>query len=1637
MNLPVSKPTMPNNHTRDVLVFAGQGSKQHLVDGAASDDTPRELLDRDPELGPIFSSFLDRACNALRDEYASYKADGTAGQQDDDEEAAVKEAFEQRLGDTILLPPPRLQSHPVFETIALYTRHILHLILYQSQNKAPAHEHHVHETTGVCTGMLPAILAAAFSSYASEAFVAAAVEAARLVFWIGVRSAEMYTEKAKSSEEASDKTCVLCVFGVSEERMGELLTAYAAEGKGYVDDNEAVWISAVFSDTALSISGRGVDLQNIQAFLRVRGVSVECRWAHIHAVYHRDSLQSQVAVSTILSDVERRKITFPGWASLHGAVLSCANGEHMSPSSNSVNPSNGPISDGPAPLSTLPQTRTLTPTTSLLQQALQNIFTDQVDWKTTSANLRDSIAARLQGDSSAAYRILGVGPGSRFLLDPLLQASSRSPLPGLTVVEDTAVYAAPAPDDIAVVGLSVNVPGAKGQEAFWQLLEEGLSTVTEIPSTRFPLPQHSEESKSRVHQARHGNFLTDPFEFDPAYFNLSPREAKSMDPQQRLALLSALEALEDAGYAPDSTPSFQRDLVGVYMGVATGDYVDNLRDDVDVYYSPGTLRAFISGRISYAFKLGGPSLVIDTACSSSLVAVSHACAALRAGDCRTALAGGVNAITSPDMYRGLSRAHFLSPTGQCKPFDTTADGYCRAEGVATVVLKRLSDAVAEGDRVYGVIRGTGVNQCGEAKSITHPHAEAQAALMRSVLRSARVGPRGIGVVEAHGTGTQAGDAVEMASIGAVFCPSTPGSGQQMQQPALYVSSLKGNIGHLEAASGVAGLVKLLLMMSTKRIPPQASFSKLNPRLPTSSSGRQVTIPTRITEWETRRTAPRRALLNSFGASGSNAALVLEEFIHPHPQRPSREKDEVKDTRSHHVLNISAKTSRALETAKQNLLSYLTEHPNVTLRDLCYTANARRQEYPDHRLSIVVSDRKEIIDQLQQLSQPSLEGKRSGQAGKTKTVFVFSGQGGVRPGMGAALLTTVPLFKKVVDECDEALAVQGFPTVAGFLAGSESQSGSDTAKEGDREQVIVAQCACFVLEYALAVVWKHWGVSPDVVIGHSIGEYAAFAFAGMLSMQGALLLLARRARLMTKNCTPNATGMVACRLPREDITQLLAEYTQTDLEGITVSCFNSPRDAVLAGPLTSLSNLVQLCKDRGIWHKMLDVPYGFHSPAMDPILDGLVELTTSSSAILRQPSSGILVGSSLLGRLFGASETVNADYFVRHAREPVDFCGVVEDAMQVLSENYPVFMEIGPSPSTESMFKQIIPSQNYSFAGSLSPTRPAWQTLSTALRDLFIHGYRIRWRQVYDGSQAKFIPGMPGHPLNLSPYLVPYKPQSSEGNARISGEESKKEELPRYAFLSTVSVAEGDPSMLRSSTVISQIREFIEAHQVGQVPLCPASVYLEVAAEALARQAALNENDITANLFVLEHIKFDHPLIGTADDSGPAIQTSLAVHSVDGHHTYTCSSASGKVLSAGGIRSLQAASQTASDILARTQGRVARLRRSLDKTEPGSLTTETETFSRKTIYHLLFPRVVQYGERLMTLRQFTTSTSQFEGYGVFDLPVHTTSTRDGQFVTNPALADTLLHAPGFMANTVVGPDTACICVAVDQVSASRN
>lgn len=415
------------------------------------------------------------------------------------------------------------------------------------------------------------------------------------------------------------------------------------------------------------------------------------------------------------------------------------------------------------------------------------------------------------------------------------------------------------------------------------------------------------------------------------------------------------------------------------------------------------------------------------------------------------------------MYLGLSRAHFLSPTGQCKPWDASADGYCRAEGCGLFVLKRFSDAVAEGDRIHGVIRGIEVNQCGTAKSITHPDAETQARLFKQLFNKTKIDPSTISVVEAHGTGTQAGDFAEVSSLQAAF-----GSSRSPTNP-LFLSSIKGNMGHCEAASGAAGLTKLLLMMQRKQIPPQASFKTLNPRLATIEQ-HNIVVPTTARPWQALGHSPRRALLNNFGAAGSNAALIVEEY-----QAQSYRSSST--ARSCHVLNISAKTSDALERLREAYCEYISRSTaKNNLTNLCWSANARRREYDMYRISVTGSSADELLRKLQQAECPS---RWSPPPHGSANVFVFSGQGAVYPGMGAELLSTAPVFAEQVLLCNSILSDAGFPSVETLIGDDDERFG----KLDEKEQVVVAQCACFVLEYSLAKLWMSWGVQPDMLIGH--------------------------------------------------------------------------------------------------------------------------------------------------------------------------------------------------------------------------------------------------------------------------------------------------------------------------------------------------------------------------------------------------------------------------------------------------------------------------------------------------------------------------------------------------------------------------
>ncbi|KAF2280129.1 ketoacyl-synt-domain-containing protein [Westerdykella ornata] len=1495
--------------SRDIILFAGQGS-----------DLSFDKVDI-LSVSAIATSFLEACHNALQSDLKSLTA-----------------AEKRAAGDLLdCFPSPnslldtRLQKNPVVQGLSLYTHQILEYIAYWSEHTEEPPT--ISETVGFCSGILPAVAISVCPSPESPDFIEVAVDGFRFAFWIGLRDA-LFCRKVVGDKWRSFPWS-LTIHGLSRPELEKLLLEYSQTTSAEL----APRIAAILSEKVISVSGEGEALREFKAECLPEGT--RSRFANIHGFYHGGEALHEV-LEDVKRDVDGQGIRISSWKSLKLPVRSALNGEYFKPNTSSA---------------------------TLLEAVLKHILVDQVDWSTTSDAILSTLVHQLHQDQSLQYKIIPVGPNTK----PLLRAiKSGREHPRLRIASPTSKpIDGPSADDIAIVGMSVNYPSGQGPEQLWDTLERGLNSVQEIPSSRFQISDYYDPSESkhpRKMKARHGNFLENPFEFDNNFFQISPREAKSMDPQQRLLLHAALEALQDAGYAPDSTPSFQRESTGVYIGVATLDYVDNMRNDIDVYYSPGTLRAFLSGRISYAFQLKGPSVVSDTACSSSTVALYQACRALQSGDCSSALVGGVNVISSPDMYLGLSRAHFLSPTGQCKPWDASADGYCRAEGCAMFVLKKLRDAVAEGDRIYGVIRGIQVNQCGTAKSITHPDSSTQAKLFKSLISRANINPDSISVVEAHGTGTQAGDYAEVNSLQSVF-------GKRDSHKPLVVSSIKGNIGHAEAASGAAGLAKILLMMQKKQIPPQAAYKTLNPRLSTIAE-HNIIVPTQTMKWRTPAGAPRRAMLNNFGAAGSNAAVLIEEYIQPPKQKLPAP--------SHHVFNLSAKTVNALERLRDSYCAYIEENSEKSsLSSICYTANARRQEFDAFRLSVTGQSPADLIQKLRQSKPPA-----RGQTRDKLTVFVFSGQGSVYQGMGAELLATAPIFRDNVHRCNAILADLGFSGVNAFIGDDKNAFEALAPKE----RAILCQCACFVVEYSLAQLWLAWGVKPDILIGHSLGEYAALATSGVLKLHDALLLVARRALLMAELCQEGRTGMAAVCMPSAKVEELLS--SSTSMTGLQIACYNSVEDCVVAGPLSSLDALVHACKSSGHKAKRLDVPFGFHSPALDPILEPYAELAST----IKTSAGTIPIASSYLGTLLSPHD-VDAEYFVGHARQPVEFVRATQTISRIAGDRAMTFLEIGPSPITLPMLKATLRQSEPTLLPSLKPSEQPWATMSSTLSSLFLQRYSIHWRQIYAALDAQFVPDFPHYPLSPSTFVVPFR----ESTLGAKAAELEPAESPFSFIGSRTSSKEG--TMFTSK--ISKLADYIKAHNVGGAPLCPASVYIELAFEALSLVHPDNDQ-----YYQVTELTFDKPLV-YSEGNDVEVNTFLKA---DGSSFHVLSEGS-KVHCTGSVTTKP------DNAVVKNFG----LKASYVKRQRDSVSF-VDTFSSRMIYQVVFPRVVNYSEPYTTISSLSVAASGLEAVGRFRLPI----TGSDGFVCAPTFTDTLLHAAGFVANSRIKADEACICARLENV-----
>lgn len=881
-----------------------------------------------------------------------------------------------------------------------------------------------------------------------------------------------------------------------------------------------------------------------------------------------------------------------------------------------------------------------------------------------------------------------------------------------------AAYECARTEPIAVVGTACRFPGhTNSLEDFWQLLVEGRDAISEVPPDRWDIDEYFDPDPATPDRmnTRWGGFLEAVDQFDADFFGISPREAIRIDPQQRLLLEVTWEALEDAGLPADQIAETR---TGIYVGAIGSDYaLHGLQNthDMDIFTGTGISHSIMANRLSYVLNTSGPSISIDTACSSSLVTIHMACQSLRLGESDMALAGGVNLILDPAMTLALTKAHMMAPDGRCKAFAAAADGYVRSEGCGMVVLKRLSDATAAGDRILAVLRGTAVNHDGRSNGMSAPNGPAQQSVIRTALADAGLQPADISYVEAHGTGTRLGDPIEIDALRAVLC-----EGRADNHP-LRVGSVKTNIGHLESAAGIAGLMKVILMLRHGQIPPHLHLDSINPLL--NLAGSAVEIPKALSAWH-RNGEPRRAGVSAFGFGGTNSHVIVEEPPAPAGGKPESE-------RSRHIVTLSARTPAALTAIAARYAAAVAGAPEDSLADIAYTANCGRTPF-EHRAAIVTDSVASLGDELRRLASEPDAFRGSRGAARTdrspRIAFLFTGQGAQYAGMAQTLYQTQPSFRADIDRCSAFLESYLDRPLTSLL---EPDAGELLNQTG------FTQPALFAIEYALANLWRSWGIAPTVVMGHSVGEFAAACIAGVLPLEDGLRLIAERARMMQS--LPHGGLMAAVFGNAAQVSAAI----ETCGQQVAIAAFNGPENIVISGDEQDVLNVLAELKQSGIKSKPLATSHAFHSHRMDPVLHELEQVAASIDYAAPQ----IDVISNLTGQV--ADETTFADptYWSRHARSPVRFAESLQTAADLGCD---VFLELGPSPVLIGMGQRCLDSPELTWLPSLRSGRDDWQTMLESLSRLYVAGARVDWN-AFDNDYSRRKVSLPTYPFQRKRY----------------------------------------------------------------------------------------------------------------------------------------------------------------------------------------------------------------------------------------------------------------------------------------------
>lgn len=995
-------------------------------------------------------------------------------------------------------------------------------------------------------------------------------------------------------------------------------------------------------------------------------------------------------------------------------------------------------------------------------------------------------------------------------------------------------------EPIAIIGMGCRFPGESDTpEAFWDLLHSGRDAVTEVPAHRWDVEKFYDADPDAVGKSytRWGSFVNNVDLFDAQFFGISPREAVSLDPQQRLLLEVTWEAIEHAGIAPSSLMGSQ---TAVYMGITTSDYAGQLveargANNGDAYTPSGTAHSVAAGRLSYFLGLHGPNVAIDTACSSSLVAIHWALQSLRNGEADLALAGGVNLTLSPNGAILTSRARMMSFDGHCKTFDASADGYVRGEGCGVVVLKRLSDAQRDGDRVLALVRGSALNQDGRSSGLTAPNGNAQEAVIRAALANAQLSPAEVSYVEAHGTGTPLGDPIEVKALNQVY-----GDRGADGQP-LMVGSVKTNIGHLEAAAGVAGVMKIVMALQNGTIPPHLHLRSPNPLIAWDQY--PITVPTAPTEWQGNGGAPRRAGVSSFGFSGTNAHLLLEEA-----PRPSNEGMAATQPRAHQLVVLSAQTPQALVAQASSIGGALKARPDVPLGVVAATMALGRSRFVE-RLAVVADGVEDLCAKLAEFAagtgdaadlSPGMVRGRAASGTSPEIVFMFTGQGAQYAGMGRQLYGQEPVFKAAMDECDRLvspLLPRGLLSTI-FAEGDEARLLDDTA---------FTQPALFAIEYSLAQLWRSWGVEPTAVMGHSVGEYVAACVAGVFSLEDGLKLIAERGRLMSQ--LPRDGSMAAVFADETTVRQAIAQDAAT----VAVAAANGPQNTVISGRTDAVDAVLKRLTDMGVESQKLTVSHAFHSPLMDPMLDAFEAVASTIS--FSPPRIGL--ASNVTGTLAG-DEVCTPGYWRRHVRDAVRFGDSIAALQQ---DGYRVFLEVGPAPTLLNMAQRGSTVADAAWIGSLRKGRVDTASMLESLGQLQVRGVKLNWPAVLGEAVARQRINLPTYPFQRERYW-----QDLTGQADHTQLGATRDGHPLLGGVLA------SPLRIFQNEIGLQSQPWLADHRIFDFTLFPATGFLELA-QAAAREVSASDDCFLQDVVIREGLALPDTgtctvqVIATAGEAG--------------------------------------------------------------------------------------------------------------------------------------------------------------------------